>query len=700
MYNKKEAFDILAKTIIQEIRHQDYTRVVELAKKYKAMISGENMEEFIKRFNMREDDELFKQRLRLTNVIVSSITGSLITPEKKIPGIKPIIKEFSYAKEEEKKKKDLDELVNDFYGLHGVDEFLRDHFMNLSDSDPNAFLLYLFKPFDSTKEKPSTYAISISSEEAIDFEYENNILQYLTVMKPIKYVQGKSDQQTIKDGYRYSIFTDNPQVEFTQVDVDTFSSKVTERVLVDSNGAAVDVETAAFLTKYYYATNANTLFEVIFYETKAKQVPAFRIGNIPDIATDRRTRVNVWHRAMPYLMKSIKTVSELDLTATLHAFPKEFTYEPRCKGSMKDGNHVACSKGYDPSGNVCKTCNGTGTMRQDSAQSTIRLAMPADPSDVFDLTKLSHYAALPIEFLEWADKYVDKLEAKAKKAVYDNDVVSQEQLQPTTATKVLTERQSQYDALSPLAYRYSYAWKFTITQIANYSDLEKDLLVQHLFPSDFHFETITEMIDKIKAAKDANVDDYILQQMNNDLTGLVYVDQPEVLKQIKVKSLFNPFEGKSESTTLSIISNKNCTKYDIVLWSNFKSIFTEVEHEANKEKTSFYDLTYAEQKKRIDTKVKTKIIEIDSEQQLTIDNTSAIFNDNTNGNDGDLNNASNGDSPTDGSGDRLGKLPLAVQQMSLAITRLKEAGLTDSANKVKQKLDEIVREIDLIPLDN
>ena len=76
-------------------KHADYQRTVDLAKEYKAHVSGVGIDDYLKRFAKREDEEMFEQRKRLTNSISQSVASSLQKPFYKVARNKNVKKKFT-----------------------------------------------------------------------------------------------------------------------------------------------------------------------------------------------------------------------------------------------------------------------------------------------------------------------------------------------------------------------------------------------------------------------------------------------------------------------------------------------------------------------------------------------------------------------------------------------------------------------------
>lgn len=618
MQGYDKLFTKLLEHIKGGIKHQDYQHVVELAKLYRQLYTGDNMKDLIKQFNKREDDEQFKQRLELTTLVTECITSKITAPQKKIATAQTIQKEAylnagESQQQKDMKQKSLENAINSFYNGKGIDAYLEDVMLDLNDIDPNAFILFLFNNYDNQIESPVVYGIPIYSDEALNFSYINNELDWLVFRKEVKYNDGASE----KSGYYYSIIAANEQVSFAPIsERDMAGYGMTDSVLYDDSGNITAVE--SITEGSYYIKLNGQYHKITVASPKAGFTPAFRVGAVKDHRTDGRTLINNWHKAIPYLKKSIKTCSELDITESLHVFAQTFEYQPRCTGQILDGNIIPCNAGLTPSGTPCRACNGTGYQANKSGQDKITIGLPRDPKDIFDLRNLKAYISAPIDIL---DKLVERLESHEKKAI--ETVYNSNRFVVNSFTKTATESQidyqSIYDALRPLMAKYSLAWEFIVKVNAAYNDI-KDITVKHKFGHRIGFESEDDIIRKIQAAKAAGVSSYVLEQMNNDLIYVIYADYPEIIKKIEVKQKFFPFEGKDPSTIAMMISQGYVEKSDIILYANFKRIFAELESE----NPNFF--LFAEDKQRSLISAKVNKIQEDISKQSEI---AIPFNDST-----------------------------------------------------------------------
>ena len=111
---------------------------------------------------------------------------------------------------------------------------------------------------------------------------------------------------------------------------------------------------------------------------------------------------------------------------------------------------------------------------------------------------------------------------------------------------------------------------------------------------------------ELKLATDSNAPSYVREAITNDITDALYVDDPDVQEQIKIKNKHYPFPGKTETEIQNIINLNLTNEFKKVLWANFDSIFEELETEHSE----FYKYEYKKQKELISEKVNALIEEL------------------------------------------------------------------------------------------
>lgn len=598
----EEGKSILIDTITKKKFHKHYDRVTELAELYRKLITGDKINTLLKQFVKREDSALFAQRELLTHAITPSVSSSLMTPFHKVGRVNSIVKKISFkdSKENDVKLKHVEEALVKYNGDKSLHRYLEERLVDLNFTDPNSYIITEFDavpvgPSGQMTAKVSPRPFECSSAQAINMFYKNNILQWLIVKLDITYKQ--SDGKEIA-GHSYTIYLEDDAIKFTQIDSTDSKQSV-------GNYSKYQIEGGSFIT--HYRASERELFLVEEFNYKTGRVPAIRVGYKLDLTTDGATCVNPMHDALPYFMKSIKTVSEFDLTMALHAFPQKFQYVNKCSGQPK----IGCDSGKTPEGGNCGACHGSGFAIQTSAQDAIVMRIPKDPKDMIDMGQLVHYEYPPIDLLKFQDEFIKGLKNEARQAVFNSEIFSKTQV-ANTAFEVKISLDSVYDTLFPFAEQFSKVYKYNVEIIAQLVDVN-DVVVDHKFPKDFKFKGLTELLADLAIANTSNAPGYVRQEISADIAEQQFIDKPEELKKIRAKQRFFPFPDKTPTEIIYIISNNKTTQYSDVLWANFESIFQDLESEANEINLNFYDYAYTKQKELIEAKVDSYLVEIDEE---------------------------------------------------------------------------------------
>ena len=564
--NKQEGLLKLTEIIRTKQTHRDYKRVCELADTYYKMVSGDGIADLLQRIVKRETEEEFEMRKLITNSIIPPTLASTKLPFQKTVRTKPKKRDMIWVNgDNEKLKSELELSIGSYWGDATLEKYLEYAFVDYNYIDPNAFLITEFPPFDPKKEKAKPYPFIATSEQCVMYEIKNNILEYLVVKLPIKY----KTEAGQSDGFKYTMYLGMDTIVFTQV---------------ESGGIEIE--------KNHY--------EITYFMPKNEKVPARRFGYKRDAETQGRTFVSVFHDVIPYLNKTLKIDSELDLSTAMTAFPQRFEYVTPCNecggaGILKDGKS-------------CGNCGGSGREPlHNSTMDVITLDMPRDPSMMIDLEKMLVYKAPPIDLLTFQKDYINELRANVYLMMFNKELLDKSEVAATATEKVL-EIDNLNDTLRPFARSLSTMWEFIVQDIATYTDMGKGLTVDHEYPEDFKFKSMTEMMRELREAKDANASTSTIAKIEDDINEKLYADQPDDLKIIRIKNSINPFRGYKEETINLLISQNLTTKFNSVLYANLESIFNELEQEV----PNLYEMNYTLILQKVKAKVEEYIQAMDA----------------------------------------------------------------------------------------
>lgn len=597
----------LARTLITTgEKHEHYDRVVKFAKEYEAHITGEGIEDYLKRYTIRESEEMFKQRLALTNSINPAVTNSLMKPFYKISRNNSVIKKFDFKDNALNERVTV--MLNDFNGdkvdnTNGLDMWLNTRFVELTGADPNAFVVLEWDAVNLTETiKPRPF--EVSAAEAFNFEYKGQELQWLHVCAEITFNKKVGGKTKATKGKKWTYYGQGWTICYEQVD-ELFLKEIG---FVPAPSQKIE-------------KIGGTTYLLTPYETKLDYVPAFRVGYLRDTKTKGKSYLNPFNPAMPYLRKALKVTSELDITMTAHAFPQKMQYVQKCEGVSAT---EPCDNGKCPTLNnaPCKACNGTGFRTVTTAQEAIYLPMPESKDEFLPLNDMLVYKSPPIDLVKFQQEYVQSLKQDTHLAVYNSNMFLAADPQfAKTATEIDSNMDGIYDAIEPYSEKFSKVWKFIVYTCAalggfNLKSDKYELI--HAFPADPKLKTLTLLLADLKTVNDSDAPSFTRDVINNDIAEIIYNGDDEGLKQYKVKHRFYPFNGKSSEEIALIMASTTVAERTKILYSNFEAIFTDLERE-NK---GFYDFDENKQWKLLEAKIEEYKEEISSTQPVPIDFTS------------------------------------------------------------------------------
>jgi len=569
-------------------KHCYYDQVTEYAKEYAAHITGKNIEKYLKRYTIRETDAMFKERVELTNAISPAVSNSLMKPFYKVSRNNNIAKRYDFRNPGINKR--IEVMLNDFNSdmmdnTNGLETWLRTRFVELSFTDPNSFVVIEWDAPRTRTETIKPRPFEVSSFDALNYEYRGQVLLWLHVCVKTKYNTIEGGRTKSKDGNRYTHYAQGLTIVYDPID----------QAFNDEVGYVLAYNQA-------YEIISGQKYLVTINETNLNYVPAFKVGYARDLDTNARTYVNPFNPAMPYFRKLLKTTSELDITMSSHAFPQKWQYVQKCNGANPQ---EPCDNGRCPTRDnaICTACNGTGTMTVKSALEVYYVPLPEDPKEALDLDKMQTYKAPPIDLVKWQDEYSRSMEIRAHMAVYNSNMfVSAEAQIAKTATEIDANMDGIYDAIEPYSEKYSKVWKlivYTCAALAGFGQDKDDYDLIHAFPADPKLKTLSILLGDLKSVNDSDAPSFTRDIINNDIAEVMFNGDDESLLKYRVRHEFYPFNGKRSEEITMLLSTQYVSDFTKILYSNFESIFSEIE----REKDGFYLLPFIKQWEIVQEKV-------------------------------------------------------------------------------------------------
>ena len=574
--NNTEALNLLFYLALkgESAYHPGYKWSVEYSEDLKAYFGGVNVDKKMRIFARRETEDLFQQRKEITAEVQSALGMMLEKPVAKIERSNWQKYVVVDSDEDGSKAREFEKEQLNRFGPKGLFPYTFERLRYWNIYDPNCFVAIDIKPFDNSKEKAKPYPVEITSDQAIDFKYDQADLLYLACLQE-------------RDGLkRFTLYQPIQTVVLQQI---TDEEKKTYLVLpAQDQPFPENVEDGALVNisnKFYKA--------IIPLPHQYDKTPAVRAGYIDNPMDDGRTKLSIFHPALPFAKKLLKTNSEVDLTTALVGSPIPIRFGDKCDA---DG----CNKGYDrASGAKCGTCNGTGKkVRPTSVAEEIVVEFPDSKEDLItELSNMFAYAHFPPEAAELLITRLDWCLEKSYWFLYGTELTTKSEVAQTARFHSAAE-QSKNDALWSYSKHTSFACGYISKVIASFTFVPGGF-AQPLIPSNLRFEISYDAFDELKTARDAgaSIDACAVLQMR--VMDVILQDDPEALKRAKIEDQFNPFRGASESQIIVMLNSPFVSDEKKLFYLNKSDIVSEL---ANKNPL-FYSLTYEKQKALIDAKV-------------------------------------------------------------------------------------------------
>ena len=575
--NQLQGFQRLYEVIKTNYRHENYKRVCELAETYEMYSTGDDIDDKLRQFSSRESDTAFSERKKVTVQICTSIVSNLTHIFYRVPrsnGVK-----FGW-------KSARNEIIDRFnnvlknYAKDGFDSWCSQQIKDLIELDPNCWLV-----IENTGTKGQeilwAYPYIVSSENAIDYNYDKATLEYLIDKSE---TQEKNREGQLKETDKYTIYTQEGAVVIVKMPDNMMYSQ--------ANFANSETIPDQFNIK-------NDSYRVVVPDPyNLEYVPARCVGYLLDKSTKGNTYVNMYDQIVPILEKMLKVNSELDVTMCKHAHMQKIQYVRACPNKQ-------CSCGDDgkfyitTENNVeklCPTCGGKGyTDVSTGGLEYIYFPLPESKEDMIDLNNVVNYIGVPIDVATFQSEYLDKLIEFCKKVMYNSDIFSKQQVSETATEKIL-ETENIYDTLYPYAINYANIYRFCIETMASLTDTSPIEIISQV-NKDFKLLTKTELIEMLSAATNAGANEAVLSAINDEIAYSFYGDGMEY-KRKKVTEKMLPFQNKTKEQQMLLLSQLDKTNpyYIAFMFGN------EIINELSYMNPDFFEWAYEKQKQEFDKK--------------------------------------------------------------------------------------------------
>jgi len=559
-------------------RHLYYEKKEAIQKWLLSINKGKYQDDWIVAYRDRETQAQKEQRIRVYNSRTPRVANkarSLFNEVHRTDDISEVL-EYSGGDETIGKKQSLIDQSSNFYGNISAREYLDKMQPKKAFYDPNAWMVVEWHN-DGLDAENNYYPYVVAGVDVVDFKYDYGTLDYVIVRQSVKAISRTSIKP--KDVYVYTLY-----------------------------GVGYSIKMYPDIGEYRYEQDpgeVNTLVketksaDYTVYENLLDEVQAYPFGYIEDEEYNDFIKISPLHYSKTGFDRLINRTSTLDISIACHGFLQKFIYAMPCNNHLEiDGVDYECDDGFCGS-KKCPSCQGSGMQIHTSDQDVVYIKLPTDPEiRVEPLSSLVYYAQIDHQTVEMQRLEVEDAMSDCLSTIFNENIFERSEV-TTTATENLLNWRSVYNTLAPYADHDSQMYEFIIRIIAKASGINKGLVHSFEYPSDFHMESVQELITLVASIPEGKLAPEILQSINFQIVKKLTTNDPTYLENYKAKESFRPFIDIPTSQLFILLDSLPEDHPKKTLYYNFTDIFEDILNEHSE----FGLLTYDKQKDIVSKKV-------------------------------------------------------------------------------------------------
>lgn len=436
------------------------------------------------------------------------------------------------------------------------------------------------------------------------------------------------------------------------------------------------------IAKYNQVDSKGTMIPVDIYEHGLGMMPCFKLGGIV-CETEGHNFLYESRIAgiLPELDEAVREYSDLQAAKVLHVYPEpwEFTQHEcsTCKGTGQRRNpawtegcglplqlpcdNTGCSNGYIATGPYSKLLIRPTSAIEGGG------AIPNPPKG---------YVVKDIAIVKVMEDSVRQHIYDGLAAINFQELAEVPLAQSGVAKTVDRDQQNNTihaigeDLVKIMDNTYKITAYYRYKNIYSFEEIDQ-MLPSIPVPEKYDLFSITDMQAELNSAKTGKTNPVIVNAMEVDYASKRFNTDESVRDLVSLTLKLDPLPNISEDEKMARLSNKGILQETYIVSSNIN----EFVQRALDEDPKFAGLPLKDQKAKLLVYAKEITALLDSAKAIIAETDS----------EDDLNQGG-GNTDTD----QIGKLPLAIQQLSLAATRAVEAGKPDLAARLNKKIDELL----------
>lgn len=543
----------LLKRAILGYRHNCYDATVDIAKFANQIVTGKDYAELVVNYKPRESSEQKKQRVRISQVRTKAPAGKIEGFFKRVFRADKLKFDIDHESNEEKAK--ISQYI-DKYGDDGESLLLwsEETALYYNNVDPNAFYWVKHSVVD---DEDMFEPFIFNSEEVLDYKIKKGGVKYCVtkLIETVHYLE--DDLKKEKDICIYYYFDADVIQTVIEFNKDIANNSDYYDIFRD-----MEVETELL---------DNKEFIVLTEVNEIGVTPVSRIGYKYDYKNQKNSYVTFWDDASEIYKILVQDGSALDIALRLHTFPKLISYYTPCNYQDVASSQICKSGKLHPTGHDCPSCGGTGKKVHTGGQDVIEIQLPtADDPFQIKPSDLMHYVDMPFDIVEKLDSLVKEATPQIAEAIFGVDI-SHQQGTNATATQVKNYYDTAQDALYEFTKSPRKIFLFTIDIMSKYLGIE-NLTRELLYTNEYNLESESELLEKLKMAKEAGASPEVVENINKRLVNKQNRTDSTYMNVYNAMRKFEPFRNVPPDIKAMLIAERSDSDLQKSLYLNLAEI--------------------------------------------------------------------------------------------------------------------------------
>lgn len=465
-------------------------------------------------------------------------------------------------------------------------------------------------------------------------------------------------------------------------------------------GKSFYVVTVERIMRFDQADGRGTMVLAWDYIHGLDELPVYKIGAVISDAKG----INFFYESRiagvkPEFDEALREYSDLQAAKVLHIYPERWEYTnhecTNCKGTGRRQNPAYTPDCNCPSTVECDNCSGKGYVVA-GPYSKIMIK-PASMGESALPTPPAGYVEKDVEIVKVQEESITKHIMDGLAAINFEFLINTPLNQSGTAKEVdkdelnNTVHSIAEDMVRNMDWIYWIIARYRYGLIYNPDEIS-EMIPSIAVPEKYDILSSKHLEEQLTSAKTNKTNAAIINALEIEYANKSFNNDTAVRDRVELVLSLDPLANIPEDDKMSRLSNKGITQLDYIISSNIHEFvkravdedenFPDLEPKAQKEKM----IQFAKEIEESNKALVVDIPDMEDELQNTDDPNSTTGGSNSN-------NSSDTDNNAVSDIDQIGKLPLAIQQLSLAATRAQEAGDAALAKRINRKVDEILKSV-------